>query len=379
MAGPVMSSASIGTGSGTDLIGWERLHVPTPALVVELDGLESNITRMASYCERYGTAWRPHSKVHKCPEIARMQRAAGAVGITCAKLSEAELMVAHGISDVLLANQILDARKLRRLAELQTDARVIAIVDCAEAVAALSSAAADVGAAIPTLVDIDIGMHRTGAAPGEAGAQLAQLLADDERLEFAGLMGYEGHVLNITPPAAKTASCTEALRELMTTRDLIGDRGLEVGIVSAGGTGSYAITAAHSGVTEVQAGGGIFMDAMYRDSFHVDDLTCALKVIATVTSRRPDRAIVDAGFKTLSAFHHPPSVLGREDMELTYLSAEHGVFGVPSGMEGPEVGERVEILVGYSDSTTFLHDHLLGMREGRVERVFAIQGRGLLT
>ena len=110
MAAQGMSSTSISASSGTDLIGWERLHVPTPALVVELDGLESNITRMASYCERYGTAWRPHSKAHKCPEIARMQRAAGAVGITCAKLSEAELMVAHGIAEILLANQILDAR-----------------------------------------------------------------------------------------------------------------------------------------------------------------------------------------------------------------------------------------------------------------------------
>lgn len=362
------------------LIGAARQELETPVLVVDLDVFEANIQHLAEYCRAHDTAWRPHSKAHKCPDIARRQMAAGACGITCAKLSEVELMVAAGVDDVLLANQLVDPAKQLRLARLQERARVIGACDDVAAVSGLSAAARQAGVAVPLLVDVDIGMNRTGAAPGQATLEVARAIDAADGLELMGLMGYEGHVLNVTPPQAKVAACNEALNHLVISRDLLRAEGLSAEVISAGGTGCFEITAAHCGVTELQAGGGIFMDAMYRDAFHVTEaLGLALTCLATVTSRRSERAIVDAGFKTLSAFHHPPQALGRDDLELKYLSAEHGVFTVVPGRDGPRLGDRLELAVGYSDSTTFMHDFLLGTRGDRVETVFEVSGRGLLT
>ena len=363
----------------SDLIGCALEELPTPVLVLHLDAFEANIARIAQYCRNHDTAWRPHSKAHKCPDIARLQRQAGACGVTCAKLSEAELMVAHGIDAVLLANQIVDPKTLQRLARLQRCARVVAIVDCEEAAVDLGAAAAAEEVAVPVLVDIDIGMHRTGTPPGKPTLAVARTIAETPGLQLEGLMGYEGHILGRHPPDEKGAACGIALDMLLETADLLRSQGLESATISAGGTGSFAITAAYPGITEVQAGGGIFMDLLYRDAFHVEELDFALTVVATVTSRRAERVVLDAGFKTLSAYHHPPHPLYRDDLVLDYLSAEHGVFRVAPGREGPKLKERVELVVGYSDSTTFLHDRLVGVRNGCVERVFDVLGRGLVT
>jgi len=362
------------------LIGRAREELETPVLVVDLDVFEANIECLAAFCRTHQTAWRPHSKANKCPEIARRQLAAGACGITCAKASEAELMVNAGIDDILLANQLTDTARQQRLAQLQRRARVIGVCDDEIAVAGLAAAAHHAGVTVPVLVDVDVGLERTGTAPGAEGVAVARAIDRAEGLELLGLMGYEGHVLNMTPPAAKVAACVEAMDQLVMTRDAIAAAGMCADVVSAGGTGSFEITAAHEGITELQAGGGIFMDAMYRDAFHVtEDLGLALTCLTTVTSRKRDRVVVDAGFKTLSAFHHPPRALGRDDLELQYLSAEHGVFAVQPGGDGPRLGDRLELLVGYSDSTTFMHDFMVGTRNGRVETVFEIAGRGLLV
>ena len=362
-----------------DLIGRATQELATPVLVVHLDAFESNISSMAEYCRRHGKAWRPHSKAHKCPDIARLQCLAGACGITCAKLSEVELMVERGIDDVLLANQILDPSKLQRLAHLQERARVLAIVDCLEAIRAIEVAATAAEVTVPLLIDVDIGMHRTGTPPGDPALALAKAITGATGLRLEGLMGYEGHVLDVHPPDQKRTACQGALDLLLETRDLLAHEGIASPIISAGGTGSYAITAAYPGITEIQAGGGIFMDALYRDAFHVEDLRFALTVMTSVTSRQAERVVVDAGFKTLSAHHQPPRALHRDDIEFEYLSAEHGVFRVAPGKEGPRLGERIELLVGYSDSTTFLHDRLVGLRNDRVERVWDVLGRGYLT
>ena len=352
----------------------------TPVLLVDLDTFESNVRHLADYCRRNRTHWRPHSKAHKCPDIARLQIEAGGCGITCAKLSEAELMVEHGICDILLANQIVPRRKLQRLAELQRRARVIAIVDCEAAALGLAQAAEAAATTVPVLVDVDIGLHRTGVEPGPGVLDLARLIDRSAGLELLGVMGYEGHVLLVEPPAAKVESCHQALQLLLEARDALLEDGLCADVVSAGGTGCYEITAAFKGITELQAGGGIFMDLMYRERMHVDDkLGLALTVLSTVTSRGPGRVILDAGFKTMSAFHHPPGALDRDDIELNYLSAEHGEYRVRDKAAGPDLGERIQLVVGYSDSTSFLHDRFLGVRDGVVECVWEIAGRGLLT
>ncbi|MEW6754408.1 MAG: alanine racemase, partial [Candidatus Latescibacterota bacterium] len=276
-------------------------------------------------------------------------------------------------------NQIVSPPKLERLADLQQRQEVMVAVDNPAVVPVLGQAARRRGAVLPVVLELDIGMHRAGVQPGLPALGLARAAASTPGVRLCGLMGYEGHVLAVEPPEEKVRQCHQALDLLLQTRDLLLRDGLPCPVVSAGGTGCYAITAAYPGITEVQAGGGVFMDAMYRKKFGVTGLGCALTVLTTVTSQAAQHVVVDAGFKALSAYHHPPFVAGRDDLELRYLSAEHGVFAVRPGGVSPSLGERLHLVVGYSDSTDFLHDRFLATRAGRVERVWEIKGRGCLT
>lgn len=361
-----------------DLVGQPLDALDTPALLVDLDAMEANIDRLATFFRQHGVGWRPHCKSHKCPAIARRQLAAGAIGITCAKVSEAEMLVAAGIGPLLIANEVVTPRKLGRLAALQRCTEVMAAIDNAHVLPAMATAATEAGAVLPVLIEVDLGMNRVGVAPGAAVLDLARQVATTPGVRLRGVMGYEGHVISAKPRETKVQACREALDRLLDAAARLRANGLAADVVSAGGTGCYDITGAQPGITEVQAGGGIFMDGMYRDQCGVDTLSCGLTVLATVTSRTDRHVVLDAGFKTLSAYHHPPTPRHRDDLKLRYLSAEHGVFDLLHG-PGPAIAEQVELLVGYSDSTNFLHDWLLGVRQGRVEEVFPVQGRGLLT
>ena len=367
------------TEFSTAFLGQTKEELDTPVLLVNLDIFEANMAGLVQFCRAHETDWRPHSKSHKSPKIARLQLEAGAVGITCAKLSEAELMVAHGIGPILIANQVVTPNKLNRLAALQRHQEVIAAVDDPGVVSLLGQAARDQGVEVPVFIELDIGMDRGGAQPGQPVLELAREITAISGLSFRGLMGWEGHVLALQPFSEKERACHQALDLLLESRDLLQANGIEVGTISAGGTGCFEITAAYPGITETQAGGGIFMDAMYSRKFQVQSLRCGLTVLATVTSRSDGHVIVDAGFKTMSAYHHSPVPIDRDDLELRYLSAEHGIFDIREGFAGPQIGERIEFLVGYGDSTTFLHDRFLGLREDRVEEVWEILGRGKLT
>ena len=360
------------------LLGLRKEDLDTPVLLIDLEVFESNIQRIAQYCRRHGTQWRPHSKAHKSPAIAHLLIEAGACGITCAKLAEAEVMVAHGISDILVANTIVTPRKLRRLAAVQQRGRVLAVVDDTGVVRLMGETASAAQTTIPVIIDIDIGMDRSGVEPGAAVLEFAQLIGSTPGLDFCGIMGYEGHVLTLEPREEKVRACTKALSLLVEARDLLQENGFPVEIVSAGGTGCYDITAAYEGITEIQAGGGIFMDNMYRHDCFVEDLDFALTVLATVTGRHPGHVVTDAGFKTMSS-HCPPTPIGRDDLTMRYLSAEHGVWDLKPGSPGPRVGEQIEFIVGYSDSTNFLHDRFFGVRHGRVEVIWELMARGKLT
>ena len=359
-------------------LGLRKAEIDTPALLVDLNVFESNVGCLSGYFRDHGIQWRPHSKAHKSPAVARLLLEAGASGITCAKVGEAEVMAAGGVKDILVANTVVTRTKLRRLAAVQRHARVLVAVDDADVISATGAAATEVGATIPVLVDIDIGMNRTGVNPGAQALELARLAAATSGVELSGIMGYEGHVLTIEPRRSKVDACHQALAHLVETRDLLQRDGLPVEIVSAGGTGCYDITGAYDGITEVQAGGGIFMDNMYRHQCFVEGLDQALTVLATVTSRHAGHVVTDAGFKTMSAAPKPTPV-GLDNFEMRYLSAEHGVWDLVDGASGPGIGEQVEFVVGYSDSTNFLHDRFLALRDGVVEAVWELEARGRLT
>lgn len=360
-------------------IGLSKEQLDTPHLLLDLDLLERNIDHISSYCHQKRCGWRPHSKAHKSPDIAHMQLRAGAIGITCAKLSEAEMMVRHGIDHILLANQLTTQGKWNRLSQLLDRAEVIVSIDDAAVLPWGIEAARKHGTIIPIVIEMDVGMGRVGLQDIQTAVQLAEQIHQNDAFSFRGLMGYEGHVLDIKPARQKRAACQKAISILLDCRDTLQNKGIPCEIISAGGTGSYMFTAAIQGVTEVQAGGGIFMDAKYREEFHVDNLQIALRAVTTVTSHRPEQIVTDAGFKTISAHHGSPIVLSHENIALQYLSAEHGVYSVSQDSPLPALGERLELALGYTDSTTVLHDRIFGVRSGTVETIFPLYGRGLLT
>lgn len=360
-------------------IGTPLDELDTPALCLDLDAFERNVALMVSFCRRHGVVWRPHAKGHKSPEIARREVAAGAIGVTCAKLGEAEVMAAGGIRDILIANQLAGPHKVRRLVELAREADPIVTVDHHEQIEPISAAASAAGLAIRAIIEVDIGLQRAGVSPGDEVVRLAETIARLPGVQFAGIMGYEGHLLTVADPAEKRERIAAAMDVLAAQRQALERHGLACPIVSAGGTGSYAITAACPGVTELQAGGLVFMDAFYRQRCQVAEFEFALKLITTVVSRPArDRAIIDAGRKTQHADLNPPILCGREDIRLGRLSAEHGELTLEPSAADLRIGDRLEWIPGYADFTCVLHNEFYVLRDNRLVEIWPLVARGKL-
>jgi D-serine deaminase-like pyridoxal phosphate-dependent protein len=359
-------------------VGCRLEELDTPALLLDLDAFEHNVRTMAGRLRERGLQWRPHAKAFKCPAIAHALRRAGAIGVTVAKVSEAEVMAAGGIEDILIAHLVVGPSKCARLAALQRQADVKATVDHPEQVGPLAQAARAAGTTIGLLVDVDLGMHRTGVGTVEQAVALARQVAGEPGLRLDGVMGYEGHTLMIADPDEKRQAIRAALDRLRAARAAMEREGLPCRIVSAGGTGSYQYTADEPGLTELQAGGGVFACRYYTEVCHVTGHRPALGLLATVVSRpAPDRAILDIGRKSVSDYRTPPVLVGHSDCPITGLSAEHATVTVRHGAE-LRLGERVLVTPGYSDFTFVLHDRVLAHRAGRVAASWAILSRGML-
>jgi D-serine deaminase-like pyridoxal phosphate-dependent protein len=359
-------------------IGLTLDDLDTPALLLDLDAMGRNIATMSGHFRAHGLAWRPHAKAFKCPAIAHQLRKAGALGVTVAKVSEAEVMAAAGIDDILIAHLVVGPTKTARLAALQRQADVKVTVDHPDHIAPLAASARAAGVTIGVLIDIDLGMKRCGVASPEAAVALARQVSSTDGLRFDGLMGYEGHTLMIDDPGAKRAAIHEAIGRLLHAKAIVEDAGFPCRIVSAGGTGSYRYTAEIPGLTEIQAGGGIFACNYYTQVCHVAGHEPALTVLATVVSRpAPDRAILDIGRKSVSDYRTPPTLPDYPDCQVLGLSAEHASIEVGPGTT-LRIGDRVSVIPGYSDFTFVLHDRVLGHRAGRVEATWELLGRGML-
>ena len=360
-------------------IGLPVDDLDTPALLVDLELLDRNVERIARVViDEAGIGWRPHTKALKTPALAHRLIARGALGVTCAKLAEAEVMAAGGVKDILVANQVVGPAKARRLAHLRRSADVAVAVDSEIGVRQIGAAAAAAGTEVRVVVEVNVGMDRAGVAPGEAAVRLARVAAGTPGVRLAGLMAWEGHTLDVEPADAKRRAIENAVGLLTDSADRCRAAGLPIDIVSCGGTGSYRITARQPGVTEIQAGGGVLGDAMYRQRFGVDH-ECALRIAATVTSRpTPERVVCDAGRKTMSVDSATPEVQ-RLAVTGARFSAEHGVLTLAEPSDTPGVGDRLEFIAGYSDTTVVLHDAIYATRNGVVEAVWPLLGRGRLT
>jgi D-serine deaminase-like pyridoxal phosphate-dependent protein len=351
-------------------------EIDTPALVVDLERMERNIAAMSRFFADKRAKLRPHWKTPKCVAVAERQLAAGAIGITCAKLGEAEALTAGGVrASVLIANQIVGAAKVARLVELaRVLPELIVAVDSAAQVAELDAALARASAPAPrlgALIEVDTGMHRCGtSAPAETVALAERLRAS--RVAYRGVMGYEGHAVLVADGAKRKELAEAAAAALLSHVDALRAAGLAPEIVSSGGTGTYDFTGTVPGVTEIQAGSYVFMDGRYRDVR--SDFETALTLHTTVLHVRGRLLITDAGVKSLSSdfglptgFDLPARVVG--------LSEEHGHVLVDEGVEVAP-GARIRLLPSHGDTTINLHERFYAARGDEVEAVWPIVGRG---
>ena len=357
------------------------LHeLDTPALIVDLDRLEANINRMAAVARAGDKALRPHTKTHKTPEIARMQAAAGAQGITVAKLGEAEVMASAGFDDIFIANQIVGPIKLERLVALAKRARIIVGVDDAGAAQAMAAAAVPAAVTIDVRIEVDTGLRRAGVRTTEAAVELAAAISAMRGLRLDGLFTYEGHA-NAGGPEEREKTCRTAAARMREVAEALRKRGIDPGVLSVGSTAGAPVMATEPGISELRPGVYVFNDCgqMARGAKYED---CALTVLATVVSRPDDvTAIIDAGTKALSGDKGAEgSRHGRlmEDAGVAFdwANEEHGHLDLLGTSFRPQIGDRVRIVPFHACAATNMHDTMYGVRGERVETAWKIAGRG---
>lgn len=352
-------------------------EIDTPSLLLDLTALEANLQTMAGFFASRHCKLRPHFKSHKCTAIARRQMEAGAVGITCAKLGEAEVVADAGIRDILIANQIVGPLKIQQLIELCRRADAIVAVDSPDNIRMLSEHAARAGATIRVLVEVDLGLGRCGVVPGKPALELAQLAAGLPGLKFEGLQGYEGHCVDLRDEAERTRQAREAMDALVQTRRLIESSGLAIKIVSGGGTGTYTIAGDYDGVDEVQAGSYAAMDWFYGDIR--PEFKQAMSILTTVISRpKQSVLVVDVGRKGMGAEWGPPRVKDLPESRVTrYSSEEHTVIEVPEN-SSIRLGDRLELIPSHGCTTSNLYPEFIVHENGVVRERWPIEGRGKL-
>jgi len=355
------------------MIGQPIDALATPALVVDLDAMNANLRLLSDYFSGRTCRIRPHFKSHKCIELAKRQLAAGnCSGITCAKLSEAEKLVAGGVEDVLIANQVVGPDKALRLAELNRKTLVRCAVDSREQVETLGAAGREMDVQIPVLVEVDVGMRRCGVLPGEPTRALARQIAETDGMRFDGLQGFEGHIVYFTDREDREANNRDSLAPLVETRHSLEEEGLSPCLVSSGGTGTYDLTGNIAGIDEVQCGTYALMDAKYngvRPEFKI-----ARWVLATIISAHDDFVVTDVGLKGIGCDMGFPVVEGHPEAEPRYCAEEH----IPiDGMTG-RVGEKLKLVPRHGCTTHHLYREMWIAKDGVVEDVWAIEGAACL-
>lgn len=363
--------------------------IDTPALVVDLDAFERNLQRMADFARRHGLRLRPHAKTHKCVEIARRQVAAGAVGVCVQKLSEAQVMAAGGITDILVSNEIVDPGKLAALARLAHEVRLGVCVDSVAGIERLAAAVRGAGSVVDVYVEIDVGQGRCGAPAAAAGALAHQVVAHAPGadtaggLRFAGLQAYHGRAQHLRAPAEREAAIHHAVTLARSAQASITAGGIACPLVTGAGTGSFVHEAASGVYGELQAGSYVFLDRDYADNSptpHAPVFEHALFIKSQVISVGASHVVIDAGHKSHALDSGPPRIWGRR---LAWANGgdEHGLLSAAADPL-PALGDTCWLVPGHCDPTVNLHDHLVvvrgGLDAGIVEATWPVDARGCL-
>ena len=381
-------------------VGQPVAAIDTPAAVIDLDAMERNLARMAAFTRSHGMRLRPHAKMHKSAALARLQMQAGAVGVCVQKTAEAEALATAGVTDLYISNEVIDPAKLRRVAALArrlhaAGGRLAIAVDSLEGVARLAAAFdgpsdANAPSLIDVFVDIDVGQGRCGVPPGEAAVALAQAVAAQPALRFAGLQAYHGKAQHVRGVDARREAIAQAAHAVQDTRARIEAAGLAVPLVTGAGTGTFALETASSVWGELQAGSYLFMDADYAANAHdpaQPGFEHALFIKSQVISVQAAHAVCDAGHKSHAIDSGLPVVFrlpGQGALRFANGGDEHGILHpAEAGGALPKLGDTVWLIPGHCDPTVNLHDWLNGVRgglaNGTVERVIRVDARGALT
>lgn len=360
-----------------------KSDLPTPALLLDLDGFEANIAKMANHARTKGKALRPHAKTHKCPEIAKRLMKAGAVGACAAKISEAEALAAEGLGGLLITSAVVGPQKIEaalRLARLRPE--TIFSVDNAAHVGQLQEAAAANRQTLQLAADLLVA-GRTGITPGEPAVALIEAISRSPNLRFAGLQSYAGQASHTIGFAERTKVSREAMGKAVETRRLLEKKGIACPLVTGGSTGTYNIDSEIEGVTELQPGSFVFMDLDYnriggQEGVVYRDFQNSLTVLATVISKPADEfAIVDAGFKAFSTDRpFTPEARGIVNMPYAWAGDEHGKLDLHNASRAVNLGDRIEFVVPHCDPTVNLYDRIFACRGEQVEAAWRISARG---
>jgi D-serine deaminase-like pyridoxal phosphate-dependent protein len=361
-------------------------ELDTPTLLIDLDRLDRNIDDMAEQAAVRGVALRPHMKTHKLVEVARRQLCAGAIGLTTAKLAEAEAMAAAGFDDLFVCYPLIGPEKLRRLRRLAREVRVSTVVDSREGARALAAAMAGEERPLDVLIKLDAGMHRIGVAPADA-PELAAEVSRHRSLHLRGVCVHEGSVYAEPDPERRAAIARAQVRQLVSTARELERAGHEIEVVSAGATPAAAASLSVEGITEFRPGNYVFYDATQVALGVVGPERCAQTVLTTVVSRHGDRAVIDAGSKalTLDRGGHGTSLVeghgivrGRPGITVRALSEEHGWLALEPGEE-LQIGERLELIANHACPVTNCFPEAVGVRDGAVCERWTVVARGRMT
>lgn len=376
MAGVATLTATNRIATSDPRIGRPLTELDTPTLLLDRAASDRNLARMAAFFQDRPAKLRPHFKNHKCVTLAKRQLAAGAIGMTCAKLGEAEVLVDHGVKDILIANQLVGEPKMARLARLGTKARIGIAVDHQQHATAISKAATAAGAVIHLLVEVDIGMGRCGVAPGKPALELAKRIAELPGVRFAGLQAFEGHLVNVLDREERTERARAAMQLAIETRHMIEAAGIAVDCVSGCSSATYDSTGVMTGVDEIQAGTYATMDRQYHRL--VPEFEIALSVLVSVISRPASgRAVLDLGVKGAGGEFGVPAIRDFPDVEIPFfLSEEHTVV-----RHAPDwtIGQVLHLIPSHACTTCNLYREMVVHENGCVVDVWPIEASGRLS
>ena len=358
-------------------IGTPVEELDTPALVMDLSAMESNIQTVHSFFHDRPAKLRPHVKTHNCPAIGHLQLAGGGTvgGICVARVGQAEVFAQNGFTDILVANEVVTLSTIARLCGLAHRSKVTVAVDSPVNVEDLSRAAQAQGVTLNVLVDINCRLNRCGVEPGQPALELSRVVSKAKGLRLAGLMAYEGGIF-VEEHQALVEETKKAIQPVLDTRELLEGDGLEVETVSVGGTHNYEIAGAMDGVTEVQAGSYVVTDHFYRK--YRPHLKHALRVLGTVISCPEEgTAVADVGHKAISADLGLPVVDGIDGITVRRLSAEHTILDLPEQADAPlDLGAKLWLVPYDAETCINLYNYMYAVREGRLQAIWEISARG---